>query len=152
MACEADGWYLRTNESQVSIPISRQLIKLPITPTLSACLRWESASAALFFACGGYWPMLVGALLSVWASILDGCDGEVARLKLLESDFGCWLGHRLRLSVLLVYLRWMTIGLAGAGMRERISSGSGFFLEQLQVSWLPDLDVIGLLPDALSSI
>jgi hypothetical protein len=21
----------------------------------------------------------------------DGCDGEVARLKLLESDFGCWL-------------------------------------------------------------
>ena len=35
--------------------------------------------------------MLLGAALSVWASILDGCDGEVARFKLLSSDFGCWL-------------------------------------------------------------
>ena len=35
--------------------------------------------------------MLVGAILSVSASILDGCDGEVARLKFQESDFGCWL-------------------------------------------------------------
>jgi len=35
--------------------------------------------------------MLFGAVLSVWASILDGCDGEVARIKLQSSDFGCWL-------------------------------------------------------------
>ena len=34
---------------------------------------------------------LLGAVLSVFASILDGSDGEVARLKLQESDFGCWL-------------------------------------------------------------
>jgi phosphatidylglycerophosphate synthase len=30
-------------------------------------------------------------LLCLFASILDGSDSEVARLKLLESDFGCWL-------------------------------------------------------------
>ena len=35
--------------------------------------------------------MLLGAILSVFASILDGCDGEVARLKLQDSAFGCWL-------------------------------------------------------------
>ena len=35
--------------------------------------------------------MVIGGLLSVWASILDGCDGEVARLKLQVSNFGCWL-------------------------------------------------------------
>ena len=35
--------------------------------------------------------MLIGAVLSVWSSILDGCDGEVARIKLQSSDFGCWL-------------------------------------------------------------
>ncbi|MGB9435366.1 MAG: CDP-alcohol phosphatidyltransferase family protein, partial [Candidatus Acidiferrum sp.] len=40
---------------------------------------------------GGYWDTLLGAFLCLFASILDGCDGEVARLKLLESDFGCWL-------------------------------------------------------------
>src|SRR4051794_23964660 len=45
-------------------------------PTL--CMRWLL-------------EYLIGAVLSVSASILDGCDGEVARLKLMESDFGCWL-------------------------------------------------------------
>src|ERR1700757_2894728 len=35
--------------------------------------------------------MLLGAILSVFASILDGCDGEVARLKFQDSAFGCWL-------------------------------------------------------------
>ena len=35
--------------------------------------------------------MLIGAVLSVFASILDGCDGEVARLTFQDSAFGCWL-------------------------------------------------------------
>ena len=35
--------------------------------------------------------MLLGALLGVFTSILDGCDGEVARLKLQASAFGTWL-------------------------------------------------------------
>ena len=39
----------------------------------------------------GYWSTLLGAFLCLFASIMDGCDGEVARLKLPESDFGCWL-------------------------------------------------------------
>ena len=47
--------------------------------------------AGVFFALGGWGHMLLGAILSVFASILDGCDGEVARLKLQESAFGCWL-------------------------------------------------------------
>ena len=32
--------------------------------------------------------MLLGGLLAQLSSILDGCDGEIARLKLLESKFG----------------------------------------------------------------
>jgi len=34
---------------------------------------------------------VLGATISLAASILDGCDGEVARLKYQESAFGCWL-------------------------------------------------------------
>jgi len=48
-------------------------------------------ASGAFFARGGYWDTLIGAFLCLWASILDGCDGEVARLKLQESAFGCWL-------------------------------------------------------------
>ncbi len=86
-----DGIFARMNR-RISIPISRQLIKWPITPNMVSLFTLGVGFAAgVFFAFGGYWNVLFGAVLSVWASILDGSDGEVARLKLLESDFGCWL-------------------------------------------------------------
>ncbi len=86
-----DGIFARMNR-RISIPISRQLIKWPITPNMVSLFTLGVGFAAgVFFACGGYWHVLFAAMLSVWASILDGCDGEVARLKLQESDFGCWL-------------------------------------------------------------
>jgi phosphatidylglycerophosphate synthase len=86
-----DGFYAQMNR-RISIPISRQLIKWPITPNMVSLFTLAvGLASSLLFAIGGYWYMLAGALLSLWASILDGCDGEVARLKLMESDFGCWL-------------------------------------------------------------
>jgi uncharacterized protein (TIRG00374 family) len=86
-----DGFYARLNR-RVSIPISRQLIKCPITPNMVSIFTLGVGFAcAVFFARGGYWNTLLGAFLCLLASILDGCDGEVARLKFLESDFGCWL-------------------------------------------------------------
>ena len=101
MAAEAklDGWLVKPTDGifarmnrRVSIPISRQLIKLPITPNMvSLFTLGVSFASGLCFAFGGYWNTLIGAALSLWASILDGCDGEVARLKLQSSAFGCWL-------------------------------------------------------------
>ncbi len=86
-----DGVFARMNR-KVSIPISRQLIKFPITPNMvSLFTLGVSFLAGVYFALGGWANMLFGAILSVFASILDGCDGEVARLKLQESAFGCWL-------------------------------------------------------------
>jgi phosphatidylglycerophosphate synthase len=86
-----DGLFARMNR-RISIPISRQLIKFPITPNMVTLFTLAvSFLAGMFFAMGGCWTMVIGALLSVWASILDGCDGEVARLKLQVSNFGCWL-------------------------------------------------------------
>jgi phosphatidylglycerophosphate synthase len=86
-----DGFYAQLNR-RISIPISRQLIKWPITPNMVSLFTLAvGLASSLLFATGSYRYMLAGALLSLWASILDGCDGEVARLKLMESDFGCWL-------------------------------------------------------------
>ena len=86
-----DGVFAKMNR-RVSIPISHQLIKFPITPNMvSLFTLGVSFMAGLYFAFGGYWNTLLGAILSVWASILDGCDGEVARLKLQASAIGCWL-------------------------------------------------------------
>ncbi len=86
-----DGMYARLNR-RISVPISRQLIKFPISANMVSIFTLAvGIVSAAFFALGGYWNTVLGALLCLFASILDGCDGEVARLKLLESDFGCWL-------------------------------------------------------------
>ncbi len=106
-----DGVFARMNR-RVSIPISRQLLRFPITPNMvSLFTLGVSFLAGMFFAFGGYWNMLLGALLSVFASILDGCDGEVARLKLQESDFGCWLETICDYLYYLFIFAGMTIGL-----------------------------------------
>lgn len=86
-----DGIFARMNRS-VSIPISRQLLRFPITPNMVSLFTLAlSLVGAAFFAVGGYFNCLAGAILGVWGSILDGCDGEIARLKLQASVFGCWL-------------------------------------------------------------
>lgn len=88
---ETDGIFSRFNR-RISIPISRVLIRLPISPNMvTLMVLLVSAAAGVFLAQGGYFPMLFGALLSAWASILDGSDGEVARLTFRETAFGCWL-------------------------------------------------------------
>jgi phosphatidylglycerophosphate synthase len=106
-----DGIFARMNR-RISMPISRQLIKLPITPNMvSIFTLGVGIASGVFFAFGGYWNVLAGAVLSVWASILDGCDGEVARFKLLESDFGCWLETVCDYLYYLLIFSGMTIGL-----------------------------------------
>lgn len=107
-----DGLFARMNR-KISIPISRQLIKFPITANAVTLFTLAvSFSAGVFFALGGYWYALVGALLSLFSSILDGCDGEVARLKMEESDFGCWLETICDYLYYLFIFAGMTIGLA----------------------------------------
>jgi CDP-L-myo-inositol myo-inositolphosphotransferase len=46
--------------------------------------------AAGLFMLGGYFFLVVGGVLAQFASIVDGCDGEVARLKYQSSDVGGW--------------------------------------------------------------
>ena len=105
-----DGFYARLNR-RISIPISRQLVKFPITPNMvSIFTLGVGIASAGFFAYGGYWGTLLGAFLCLFASILDGSDGEVARLRLQESDFGCWLETMCDYAFYLFLLVGMAIG------------------------------------------
>jgi phosphatidylglycerophosphate synthase len=115
-----DGIYARLNR-RISIPISRQLIRFPITANMVSIFTLVVGFAsAVFFAYGGYWYTVLGAFLCLWASILDGCDGEVARLKLLESDFGCWL------ETICDYLSYLFL-FVGMSIGLWRSSGSGTY-------------------------
>ena len=117
-----DGIFARMNR-RVSVPISRVLARFPITPNMVSIITLAvGIIAGAFYAYGGYWSTLLGAVLSVWASILDGCDGEIARLKLLESDFGCWLETSCDYVYYLLIFAGLTIGLVR-------SSGSHMYLD-----------------------
>ena len=50
---------------------------------------FSSAYTYLFTRQGYIWGLLAGVVIQL-ASIIDGCDGEIARLKYRSSRFGAW--------------------------------------------------------------
>lgn len=123
-----DGRFAQMNR-RISIPISRRLIKFPISPNMVTLFTLGvSFLAGVFFALGGYWNTVLGALLSVWASILDGCDGEVARLKLQVSKFGCWLETICDYLYYIFVFVGMTIGLTRSRGTDAYLLWGGFLL------------------------
>jgi phosphatidylglycerophosphate synthase len=77
---------------RMSLPVSIALIRTPMTANqLSLLLVAIGFYAAWLFSIGHYVAGVIGASLSLAASILDGCDGEIARLKYQESALGCWI-------------------------------------------------------------
>jgi len=88
-----DGPVARYLNRPISVRISRYLVQRDVTPNQISLFSFLcSLLAAGLFALGGYVALLLGGVLAQFASIIDGCDGEVARLKYQSSDFGGWFG------------------------------------------------------------
>lgn len=86
---KSDGFFARHISRKISRWMSRRLVLSPVTPNQITLLgAMIGLAGALYFSLGGYWPQLAGAALFLCCVIVDGVDGEIARLKLLESDFG----------------------------------------------------------------
>jgi len=87
----SDGPISRYLNRPLSGKITGHLVKTDITPNQISyfCFILSLLGSALFFF-RGYATLVAGAFLAQISSIIDGCDGEVARLKHLESDFGRW--------------------------------------------------------------
>ncbi len=82
------GWFSKTINSKISIPISKLLIKTSIHPNIiTLIVGLIGISCGIFYAIN---MPFVGAIILQSATILDRCDGEVARIKLRESKFGQW--------------------------------------------------------------
>ena len=86
-----DGPVARYLNRPLSVWISRYLVQRNVTPNQISLFSFLcSLLAAGLFALGGYFALFLGGVLAQFASIIDGCDGEVARLKYQSSDFGGW--------------------------------------------------------------
>ncbi|HCL56889.1 MAG TPA: hypothetical protein DHW82_07770 [Spirochaetia bacterium] len=101
-----DTFISRTLNRPVSLFVSSFLMKTPITPnwiTFIVFLISLAASGLMIFLpeTDGkwlgisiyYWQGLLGGTLFHIASVLDGCDGEIARLKFKSSKLGTWLDN-----------------------------------------------------------
>jgi len=89
---QREGFMSRHFERRISLALTRRLVTTRITPdamTLVSVAVGLVGGAFFLSALPAY--QLAGALLFLAHSILDGCDGELARLKLVESRRGAIL-------------------------------------------------------------
>jgi phosphatidylglycerophosphate synthase len=84
-----DGMVAKFLNRPISRVITRLLLKLPITPNAWTILTFALAPVALVFLVrGDYTGFLAGSVVFQVINILDGCDGELARAKYLDSEQG----------------------------------------------------------------
>ncbi|MFT5432925.1 MAG: phosphatidylglycerophosphate synthase [Myxococcota bacterium] len=87
-----DGLISRTINRPVSLFTTRWLARTGVTPN-----QWTIVTAilgvlgGLVMGQGGYLMLTLGAFLIHVSSVLDGCDGEIARIKFKSSKIGEWL-------------------------------------------------------------
>jgi len=86
---DTDGFMARHVERPMSLAISRRLAATSVTPNQMTLISVAIgvAAAPFFLSAAAAWQTL-GAILFLTHSILDGCDGELARLKFKESRGG----------------------------------------------------------------
>lgn len=87
-----DGFIAPYLNRPLSIRLSWLLAHTPITPNTITIVSFAIALiGAWLFTRQAYLPVLLAGILIQVASIIDGCDGEIARLKELGSRFGALL-------------------------------------------------------------
>lgn len=86
-----DGPVSRHLNRPISTRISKHLVATGVTPNQISIFTFALALlAAAFFMAGGYAALVAGGILAELSSIIDGCDGEVARLTYGGTAFGGW--------------------------------------------------------------
>jgi phosphatidylglycerophosphate synthase len=86
---ENEGFMSRHVERRISLAISRRLASTSVTPnTMTLVSVAIGLAGAAFFLSTRPALEFAGALLFLLHSIVDGCDGELARLKFTESRLG----------------------------------------------------------------
>jgi phosphatidylglycerophosphate synthase len=87
-----DGLISRTINRPISLRVTRSLLETTLTPNqMTGIAGVFGVAAILVTAWGGASWFVPGAVLLQIQSILDGCDGEISRLKYVRSRLGEWL-------------------------------------------------------------
>jgi phosphatidylglycerophosphate synthase len=87
-----DGIISRHVNRPISLRVTQWLLPTSFTPNQMTLVAAVFGAIGSIFAWNGlYWGLVLAALFLQIQSILDGCDGEIARLKHQKSRLGEWL-------------------------------------------------------------
>ncbi len=87
----SDGPISRYLNRPISSRITKYLVRGSITPNHISFFSFIlSVLSAFFFFSGGYINLVIGGIIAQMLSVIDGCDGEIARLKFQITEFGGW--------------------------------------------------------------
>jgi CDP-L-myo-inositol myo-inositolphosphotransferase len=112
MSKPQDGFVSRFFNRPISRRITSVLLKFPIHPsTWTISMFVLPLIACVFLVRGNYVSIVIGAAIFQAFSILDGCDGEIARAKNLESKFGERLDYFSDFVASLLYVLALGLGL-----------------------------------------
>ncbi len=113
--------------------LTRLFLRTPLTPNQITILSsLTGLLGASCFLLGSYGGSVIGALLLQCSTVLDCVDGEVARVKMLESPLGEWLDITLDTVVhIAIFLGvgvavWKQDGLAAAPLLGGILAAAAF--------------------------
>jgi len=113
--------------------LTRLFLRTPLTPNHITILSFLTGLlGASCFLLGSYGGSVLGALLLQFSTVLDCVDGEVARVKMLESPLGEWLDITLDTVVhIAIFLGvgvavWKQDGLAAAPLLGGLLAAAAF--------------------------
>ena len=118
-----DGFVSRFVNRPISRYVSGWLVRLPLLPNQwTLMVTTIPMAGSILLMRGNYLGFALGAILFQLHSALDGCDGEIARAKYLESETGSKLDGFCDRFTTLLYAVSLGVGLyvqagAGSGLR-----------------------------------
>jgi phosphatidylglycerophosphate synthase len=144
---ESDGLLARLFDRRVSLLLTRFLVATPVSPNGVTLARLAiGLAAAWLLSRGSYVTGLAGAVLFVITTILDGVDGEIARLKQQFSKRGTLLDIA---TDNVVYVS-VVLGIAVAVLREDPGANTGLLFGALVAgAALTSLLLVTVVHDAL---
>ena len=117
-----DGFVSRYLNRPISCTVSQFLLKTSMTPNLWTVLITAFPLIGFLFLIRGTYPgFVIGALLFNVHSILDGCDGEIARAKYLDSEKGPGIDAFGDLIALLLFSIGLGFGLFRSAQQHAVS-------------------------------
>ncbi len=87
-----DGWISRNINRRISITLTRALLHTNLSANhVTGLVCFIGILSGFFVAKGTHFFIALGGIIFNLASIVDGCDGEISKLKLTNSKTGEWL-------------------------------------------------------------